>query len=76
MDGKEKAKIIADGIINDRSNFIECFLENESKADEPSWSKMLREIAYEDKSHFDKLSEGCKAAMLLTLELEDMTHNG
>ena len=50
----------------DPQDFRDCMLENLQKHDKKYYC-MLSEIYYNDKAHFDQLSPGCKAAIILYL---------
>ena len=52
----------------DPQDFVDCLKENYSK-DSPEYFRMLSEIYYNDKAHFNQLSDGCKAAMMIYLQL-------
>ena len=53
----------------DAQDLKECLLENFVEKDCPEHFLMLSEIYYNDKAHFNVLSDGCKAAMLIYLQL-------
>ena len=50
----------------DPQDFIDCMKENLAKHDKKYYC-MLSEIYYNDKAHFNQLSNGCKAALIFYL---------
>lgn len=52
----------------DAQDFTDCLKENFDR-DCDEYYKMLAEIYYNDKAHFNVLSAGCKAAMIVYLKL-------
>lgn len=51
----------------DAQDFLDCLKENFEK-DTDEYYTMLAEIYYNDKAHFNQLSAGCKAALLIYLK--------
>ena len=52
----------------DAKDFLYCLKEDLS-SDNAKHYKMLAELYYNDKAHFNVLSAGCKAALLIYLSL-------
>ena len=55
----------------DAEDLKACLIENLEK-DSHDYFAMLSEIYYNDKAHFNVLSDGCKAAMMIYLKLRWM----
>lgn len=53
----------------DPQDFLDCLKENLEK-DSGEYYTMLAEIYYNDKAHFNQLSAGCKAALIIYLNLK------
>ena len=51
----------------DAENLKKCLIENFTAADQERHHKMLAEVYWNSKPHFDVLSAGCKAALLIYL---------
>jgi hypothetical protein len=53
----------------DAEDLARCLVENFSNENQERHYKMLSEIYWNDKSHFNALSDGCKAAALIYIFL-------
>lgn len=53
----------------DPKDLLDCLKENFGDANQERHYKMLAEIYWNDKSHFNALSDGCKAALLIYIFL-------
>lgn len=53
----------------DPKDLLDCLKENFGDANQERHYKMLAEIYWNDKTHFDALSAGCKAALLIYIFL-------
>jgi len=53
----------------DAEDLKRCLVENFSNENQERHYKMLAEIYWNDKAHFNQLSAGCKAALLIYIFL-------